>query len=91
MITDGHKCRLCSGKMSKPKLVTEGPHKGQNRIFCVHCGHLIFVAPVATEQYAPAQQQKAHVPNEGFQGGSGNANGHEPMLVLRGGHWEIDE
>lgn len=75
--------------MSKPKLVMEGPHKGQNRIFCMHCGHLVFVAPVATE-YAPVQQ-KAHEPNEGF-GGLDSANGHhEPMLVLRDGHWEIDE
>ena len=41
------KCRVCSGKMSKPKPVIEGPRKGHNRIFCMSCSHSVYLQPGA--------------------------------------------
>ncbi len=37
-------CRHCSGKMSPPKVVLDGPKKGQTRKYCLKCGHIEFVA-----------------------------------------------
>lgn len=43
MINHGEKCRLCNGHMSEPKLVNEGPKKGQTRTICSKCGHIIYL------------------------------------------------
>jgi len=51
MISHGKKCPHCGGNMSLPKPVTDGPKKGQTRIFCVKCGHLEFQPP-QTQQTA---------------------------------------
>lgn len=80
MINHGHKCRHCDGKMSAPKPITDGPHKGKARIFCTNCGHIEHLAYVSTQQaqpLAPASRQMPVDPSGA------------PSMVFRDGCWEI--
>lgn len=47
MISHGDKCARCGGKMTAPKPVQDGPHKGENKNFCLRCGHAFYHRPPA--------------------------------------------
>jgi hypothetical protein len=91
MIADGQKCRHCSGKMSKPKLVLDGPSRGKTRVYCLQCGHLEFVSEdtgqlqshtaVSLQIRKPAQSVATPVATY--------RNSSEPTMVQRNGQWEI--
>lgn len=85
MITDGQRCHVCRGKMSKPKVVPDGPEKGRSRIYCLNCGYMVYVTPVSIVSGGSGQSE-AKIPEAVSEGASG-----EPSLVLRNGQWEIVE
>ena len=76
MLVDKNKCKLCRGKMSKPKPVLDGPNKGQTRIICMNCGYIVYLAQVFGEESEPEQsQQHAPKPN--------------PVQKPHSGRWEL--
>lgn len=85
MNTDGQKCHVCRGKLSKPKPVLDGPQKGKMRIVCMSCGHMSFVAgaPDSGELPAMGGQQRAATPMSG-------GNSRAGQMTMRNGRWEIN-
>lgn len=53
MISHGEKCSHCHANMSLPKLVTDGPKKGQYRTVCSQCGHIEYHLDLAFLQPKP--------------------------------------
>jgi hypothetical protein len=72
--------------MSKPKPVDKGPHVGQSRLFCMVCGHIVYIAtvPNAAPELAPEQRKQnvAAKPAAPMQSGAAT-------MVFRNGSWEI--
>jgi hypothetical protein len=85
IIKDGDKCHLCSGKMSKAKPITDGPKKGQNRKYCLQCGHIVILGAIMAEPEQPEQKvaaAAAAVP-------AAHTNTGGPTYIRKDGRWEL--